>query len=154
MTEQKETRVTGEPLRILLVEDNHDHAEIIMRNMEDFNVSNAITHVDDGEQALDYLFARGRYQDRKTFPLPHLMLLDLRLPKVDGLQVLRAVKESLTLRPIPVVVLTTSEAERDLAMAYEYHANSYLTKPVAFEEFSRLLADLGFYWLAWNRCPW
>lgn len=141
-------------MTILLVEDNPDHAELVMRNLEDFKVANRIVHLDDGEAALDYLNGMGKYADRKRFPLPHLMLLDLRLPKVDGLQVLREVKCNDTLRALPVVVLTTSDAERDLAMAYKYHANSYLTKPVDFNDFSRLLGDLGFYWLAWNKRPW
>jgi CheY-like chemotaxis protein len=82
------------------------------------------------------------------------MLLDLRLPKVDGLQVLKQVKENRLLQALPVVILTTSAAERDLAMAYEYHANSYLTKPINFEEFHQMLTTLGCYWLVWNRCPW
>lgn len=146
--------MTGEPLTILLVEDNPDHAELVLRNMEDFKVANKVVHVEDGEAALDYLHGKGEYADRKRFPLPHLMLLDLRLPKVDGLQVLKEVKCSDTLRALPVVILTTSDAERDLAMAYEYHANSYLTKPVDFNDFSSLLGDMGFYWLAWNKRPW
>jgi CheY-like chemotaxis protein len=146
--------MTGEPLTILLVEDNPDHAELVIRNMADFKVANRIVHIEDGEVALDYLHGRGEYADRTLFPLPHLMLLDLRLPKVDGLQVLKEVKCSDSLRALPVVVLTTSDAERDLAMAYEYHANSYLTKPVDFNDFSRLLGDMGFYWLAWNKRPW
>lgn len=146
--------MTGEPLTILLVEDNLDHAELVIRNMEDFKIANSIVHLEDGEAALDYLHGRGEYADRTRFPLPHLMLLDLRLPKVDGLQVLKEVKGSEKLRALPVVILTTSDGERDLAMAYEYHANSYLTKPVDFNDFSRLLGDLGFYWLAWNKRPW
>lgn len=146
--------MTGEPLTILLVEDNPDHAELVVRNMEDFKVANRVVHIEDGEAALDYLHGKGEYADRKRFPLPHLMLLDLRLPKVDGLQVLKEVKCSDTLRALPVVILTTSDAERDLAMAYEYHANSYLTKPVDFNDFNSLLGDLGFYWLAWNKRPW
>lgn len=146
--------MSGEPLAILLVEDNPDHAELVMRNLDDLKVANKIVHVEDGEAALDYLHGRGEYADRKRFPLPHLMLLDLRLPKVDGLQVLKEVKCSDTLRALPVVILTTSAAERDLAMAYEYHANSYLIKPVDFNEFNSLLGDLGFYWLAWNKRPW
>jgi len=146
--------MNGEPLTILLVEDNPDHAELVMRNMSDFQVANRIVHVEDGEAALDYLFARGAYADRQGLPLPHLMLLDLRLPKVDGLQVLKEVKIDPRLRTVPVVILTTSDAERDMAMAYEFHANSYLTKPVAFADFSKLLADMGFYWLAWNKLPW
>ena len=141
-------------MTILLVEDNLDHAELVIRNMEDFKVANRIVHVEDGEAALDYLYGKGEYADRTRFPLPHLMLLDLRLPKVDGLQVLKEVKCSETLRALPVVILTTSDAERDLAMAHEYHANSYLTKPVDFTDFRNLLGDLGFYWLAWNKRPW
>jgi CheY-like chemotaxis protein len=150
----RETLVAGEPLTILLVEDNPDHAELVMRNMAALHAANRIVHVEDGEAALDYLYGRGDYADRKRFPLPHLMLLDLRLPKVDGLQVLKQVKEDRALQALPVVVLTTSDAERDLTMAYGYHANSYLTKPVGFKEFGNLLKDLGFYWLAWNKRPW
>lgn len=146
--------MTGEPLTILLVEDNPDHAELVMRNMEDFQVANRIIHVEDGEEALDYLYKRGKYSDREKFPVPHLVLLDLRLPKIDGLEVLKEIKSDVGLRAVPVVILTTSDAERDMAKAYEYHANSYVTKPVNFLEFSRLLKDLGFYWLAWNRQPW
>jgi CheY-like chemotaxis protein len=146
--------MNGEPLTILLVEDNQDHAELVMRNMEDFQVANTIVHVEDGEAALDYLYGSGKYTDRKQFPLPHLMLLDLRLPKIDGMEVLKVVKSDKALRPMPVVILTTSDAERDIAMAYEYNANSYVTKPVNFSQFSKLLKDLGFYWLAWNKRPW
>lgn len=146
--------LAGEPLIILLVEDNLDHAELVMRNLADFQVANRIFHVADGEVALAYLFGKGAYADRTRYPLPHLMLLDLRLPKIDGLEVLKRVKEDSALRVMPVVVLTSSEAERDLAKAYEHHANSYVTKPVEFIEFSKLLRDLGFYWLAWNKPPW
>jgi len=146
--------MTGEPLVILLVEDNPDHAELVLRSLGDFQVANRIVHLEDGEVALEYLRGQGGYADRKAYPMPHLMLLDLRLPKVDGLEVLRVIKESETLRPLPVVILTTSDAERDMAMAYGYHANSYLTKPVDFANFGNLLKDLGFYWLAWNSRPW
>ena len=146
--------MNGEPLTILLVEDNPDHAELIKRNMGDFQVANTLNHVKDGQAALDYLHGRGKYADRQQFPMPHLILLDLRLPKVDGLDVLKEIKIDDALRVIPVVILTTSEAERDMAMAYDYHANSYVTKPVNFIDFSKLLKDLGFYWLAWNRHPW
>lgn len=146
--------MNGEPLTILLVEDNPDHAELVMRNLEDSLVANRIIHVEDGEAALEYLFGRGDYADRSRFPRPDLALLDLRLPKIDGLEVLKEVKADPGLRPIPVVILTTSDAERDLAMAYEYHANSYVTKPVDFSQFNQLLHDLGFYWLAWNKRPW
>jgi CheY-like chemotaxis protein len=144
----------GRPMTILLVEDNPDHAELVKRNLEDFQVANHIYHVEDGEAALDYVYRRGTYSDHKKFPRPDVILLDLRLPRIDGLEVLKQIKRDLTLQAIPVVVLTTSDAEKDLAQAYEYHANSYVTKPVNFENFSRLLRDLGYYWLAWNKRPW
>ena len=144
----------GKPLTILLVEDNPDHAELVKRNLEEFQVANHIYHVEDGEAALDYVYRRNTYSDQVKFPRPDLILLDLRLPRIDGLEVLKQIKCDLTLQAIPVVVLTTSDAEKDLAQAYEYHANSYVTKPVNFDNFSRLLRDLGYYWLAWNKRPW
>jgi len=144
----------GEPLTILLVEDNADHAELVRRNLEDAVVVNRFQHVEDGEAALDYLYGRGAYTDHQRYPRPHLILLDLRLPRIDGLEVLKQIKHDPNLHTIPVVILTTSDAERDMALAYEHNANSYLTKPVDFGRFSVLLKDLGFYWLAWNQHPW
>ena len=144
----------GEPLVILLVEDNLAHAEMIIRSLEDHRVANTIRHVLDGEAALDYLYRRGQFAEPKTSPRPHLILLDLRLPKINGLQVLQEIKQDQTLLAIPVVILTTSEAERDLTIAYQSYANSYLVKPIDFLKFSQLIGDLGFYWLAWNRQPW
>lgn len=143
--------MTGEPLTILLVEDNPDHAELAIRNLDDAMIANRVIHLEDGEEALNFLYNNGKYENS---PRPHLVLLDLRLPKLDGLEVLKQVKSDPKLKSIPVVILTTSSAERDLAMAYEYHANSYVTKPVDFEAFSRMLKDMGFYWLAWNQRPW
>jgi CheY-like chemotaxis protein len=145
--------MSGKPLNILLVEDNPDHAELVRRNLESFQVANYLHHVEDGAAALDYIFGQGIYADRVQFPAPDLVLLDLRLPRVDGLEVLRLVKTHPTLHCTPIVVLTTSDAERDVAMAYEYHANSFVTKPVDFHRLSQLIKDLGFYWLAWNKKP-
>lgn len=145
--------IEGEPLCILLVEDNPDHAELAIRNLSDAGLVNHLFHVEDGEAALDYLYNRGKYADTQAYPRPNLVLLDLRLPKVDGIEVLKQVKGADELKSIPVVILTTSAAERDLAQAYNNYANSYLTKPVDFVSFSSLLRDLGFYWLAWNKCP-
>ena len=144
----------GEPLIILLVEDNPDHAELVVRSFNDHHVVNKIYHVIDGEAALDYLFQRGEYANPESSPEPHVILLDLRLPKIDGLQVLQEIKADKKLRRIPVVVLTTSDAESDLAQAYEQHANSYLVKPVDFDKFTQMMEALGFYWLCWNRHPW
>lgn len=144
----------GQPLTILHVEDNTDHAQLVARSLERNRVANVIYHVTDGEEALDYLFLRGKYANPESAPRPQIVLLDLRLPKVDGLEVLRTIKTSDALSTIPVVILTSSEAEKDVAQAYEYHANSYLVKPVGFEKFSDLMQQLGFYWLAWNRYPW
>ena len=145
--------MNGEPLNILLVEDNSAHAELVMAGFEKDNVANRIHHVWDGEEALDYLLHKGAYREAEKYPVPNLVLLDLRLPKIDGLEVLKVIKEDATLRRIPVVVLTTSDAERDVAMAYDQHANSYLVKPLDFEKFHKMMIDLGFYWLAWNRHP-
>jgi CheY-like chemotaxis protein len=145
--------MNGEPVIVLLVEDNPDHAELIIRTLADHRIANKIFHVSDGQQALEYLFRQGAYQAVYTSPRPHVILLDLRLPRVDGLQVLDEIKRDEALRIIPVVVLTTSEAEKDIARAYDNHANSYLVKPVGFEEFTQLMDDLGFYWLGWNTNP-
>ena len=144
----------GAPLVILLVEDNPAHAELVMRGLTTNRVNNRIYHVADGELALDYLNQRNEFSDPKSAPRPHLVLLDLRLPKIDGLTVLKFIKTSDELRAIPTIILTTSEAERDITMAYDSYANSYVVKPVDFDKFTSLMSDLGFYWLAWNAKPY
>ena len=146
--------MNGNALTILFVEDNPDHAELVMRSFEDHRVANQIHHLTDGEAALDYLLRRGVYSDPEKSPRPHVVLLDLRLPKVDGLEVLKIIRSSEGLEKIPVVILTTSHAELDVDRAYEYHANSYLVKPLDFDKFTKLMDDLGFYWLGWNHYPW
>jgi len=145
--------LTGEPLHILLVEDNDAHAELVIRGMRDQQVANIIHHVVDGEQALDYLFSRGAYTDPQKNPRPNFILLDLRLPRVDGLEVLRTIKATPSLLRIPVVILTSSDAESDIARSYDYHANSYIVKPLDFKTFTQLMKELGFYWLGWNTKP-
>ncbi len=137
---------------ILLVEDNDDHAELVMRTFGKLTDRVRLEHLSDGAQALDYLSARGEYADSRP-PRPAVILLDLRLPKVDGLEVLRQLKETPDLKSIPVVILTTSAAEADVARAYEHHANAYLVKPIEFSQFSNLLRDLGLFWLVWNKGP-
>lgn len=153
-TAAQEPSAEGDPLTILFVEDNPDHAELVMRSFEDHRVANRIHHLADGEAALDYLLRRNDYAEPESSPRPHVVLLDLRLPKVDGLEVLKVMRSSEHLARIPVVVLTTSHAELDVGKAYEYHANSYLVKPLDFEKFTTLMDDLGFYWLGWNHYPW
>jgi len=145
--------MVGEPILVMLVEDNIDHAELVIRTMEEHRIANKVRHFLDGQSALDYLFRRGEYSEFIDPHRPHVILLDLRLPRVDGIDVLKAIKEDAELKSIPVVVLTTSEAEKDVAKAYYNHANSYLVKPVGFEDFKKLMDDLGFYWLGWNINP-
>ncbi len=147
-------KLNGDAFTILLVEDNPAHAELVMRSFEDHRVANQIIHLSDGEAALEYLFQRGSFADENTSPRPHVILLDLRLPRIDGLDVLKEIKSSDDLRSIPVVILTTSEAERDAARAYEQHANSFVVKPLDFSRFTDLMKELGFYWLGWNYFPW
>ena len=149
-----ESEINGKPVTVLLVEDNPAHAELVIRSFEDHRIANKIYHVSDGEEALDYLLRRGAYAEPAKSPTPHMVLLDLRLPRIDGLEVLKEIKSVKELEKIPTVIFTTSSAEVDVAKAYGYHANSYLVKPVNFEKFNQLMDDIGFYWLAWNHHPW
>ena len=143
--------MNDDALAVLLVEDNPAHAEIIVRMLRDQGIALRVHHVCDGEAALDYLFRRGPYTDHGRYPAPHLVLLDLRLPKIDGLEVLKQIKSSEDLRVLPVVVLSSSEAETDIAAAYRQHANSYLVKPMDYQKFVVLIETLGLYWLTLNR---
>lgn len=143
----------GETPMILLVEDNEDHAEIVKRSFRAHKTAHRIHHVTDGETALDYVLQRGEYSDPEKSPRPDLILLDLRLPKVDGLEVLKEIKQSEDLRGIPVVILTSSQAGNDVRMACDYHANSYIVKPLEFSKFTDLMRDLRAYWLGWNVNP-
>lgn len=144
---------SGAPANILLVEDNPDHAELIVRGFEDHPIPNRIRHVSDGEAALDYLFRRGAWADPESSPTPGLVLLDLRLPKIDGLEVLRRVRDSKDHDHLPVVILSTSRAEGDVRRAYEHQSNSYLVKPLDFASFTAMINDVGYYWLSWNHYP-
>jgi two-component system, response regulator len=139
-----------QPITILLIEDEPAHAEIVRRNFESIGIANRLQHVSDGEAALDYLYRNNTFSDPASSPRPGLVLLDLRLPKVDGLQVLKTIKADPDLNNIPVVVLTTSASEADIAMAYTNNVNSYLVKPADFRQFSELLNALGTYWMSWN----
>ena len=143
----------GEPIVILLVEDDLAHIEIIKRNFEASRLANRLISVEDGQEALDYLYRKGKYKDTDQSPLPNLILLDLRLPKVDGLEVLKTIKADPALSSIPVVILTTSPAESDMVKAYKYNTNSYLVKPVDFSKFNQLMNTFGYYWIVWNQYP-
>lgn len=142
--------VVGSSLKILLVEDNPAHAELVIRSFKDQTMQSEIHHVINGELALDYLFQRGEYANAEKYPSPHVVLLDIRMPKVNGLDVLRELKASEKLRHIPVIILTTSDAEQDVNRAYQNYVNSYLVKPVEFDKFMQLMEEFGYYWLNWN----
>lgn len=137
--------------RVLLVEDNPDHATLVQESLGEFHRIDEIHWLQDGEQALQYLRRTGAYSDPDTSPRPDMILLDLRLPKIDGLEVLQMVKNDETLRSIPVVVLTSSSASPDVTEAYHHNANSYLVKPVTYQQFVSLMDLLGQYWMSCNR---
>lgn len=138
---------------VLLVEDDQDHAELVRRCLQEHLPSAGLHHVSDGQQALDYLNRRGGFADQAQSPRPDLVLLDLRLPRVDGLSVLRQVKDTPELRNVPVVVLTTSDAIPDVTAAYRSYVNSYLVKPMDFARFDALVRQIGLYWVGRNRHP-
>lgn len=138
--------------RILLIEDNDDHAELVCRALEEYDPPPAVTRISDGEAAVTYL-ARQMLDDPTAYPRPDLVLLDLRLPRVDGLDVLREIKTSAALRSLPVVVLSSSQAESDLAQAYAGRVNAYLVKPADSTGLDEMLRDTRTFWLAWNRRP-
>lgn len=141
------------PNTILLVEDNPDDVELTLRAFARAKVANEIIVVRDGEEALEYLFATGRHQGRNPNELPQVVLLDLKLPKVDGHEVLRRVRAHETTRRLPVVVLTSSNEERDIIGSYDLGANSFVRKPVDFSEFIDAARHLGLYWLVLNCTP-
>ena len=136
---------------VLLVEDNPRDAELTIRALKRRKLANQLIHVEDGEEALDFLFARGRHAGRSDQGKPRLVLLDLKLPKVDGLGVLRAMRADPRTRHTPVVILTSSEEDRDVVEGYQLGVNSYIVKPVEFEAFSEAVARLGSYWLLMNK---
>jgi CheY-like chemotaxis protein len=144
----EDTRTT-----VLLVEDDPAHAEIVRRNFAALNVNLRLDHVSDGEAALDYLRRQGRYAGDATVARPGLVLLDLRLPRLNGLEVLATMKGDARLEPIPVVALTTSDADTDIRDAYRLGVNSYVVKPLERAAFEALLVTLGHYWLQWNEQP-
>lgn len=142
-----------EEVEILLVEDNPDDLELAMFALRKNNLANRIQVARDGEEALDFLFCRGAFADRSFESPPRVVLLDLKLPKVDGLEVLREVKSDPRTKSIPVVVMTSSNQQRDMVEGYHLGVNSYIQKPVDFDKFRQIIKDLGFYWLVINQSP-
>ncbi len=142
-----------EPKIILLIEDNPDDETLTLRALKNHNIRNEVVVARDGVEALDYLFGMGSHAGRDTRVMPQLVLLDLKLPKVDGLEVLRRIRADERTRLLPVVILTSSGEERDLVEGYSLGANSYVRKPVDFLQFSRAVQQLGLYWLLLNEPP-
>jgi CheY-like chemotaxis protein len=140
-------------VEILLVEDSPADAELALRALRKQNLANKVHHVWDGAAALEFLFATGAYADRGVENTPKVVLLDLKLPKVDGLEVLRRIKSDARTKRIPVVVMTSSREEHDVVESYDLGVNSYIVKPVDFEQFVKSVSELGLYWLLLNQPP-
>jgi CheY-like chemotaxis protein len=138
---------------ILIVEDNPNDAQLTMRSLKKNNLANHIMHVSDGQAAVDYLFGEGEYQGRNVLDQPKVVLLDLKLPKLNGLQVLARIRGDARTKMLPVVILTSSQQESDLIESYKLGANSYIVKPVEFENFAKSVQEVGLYWLLLNKPP-
>lgn len=142
-----------EEMEILLVEDNPTDAEMTLRALRRNNLANKVHWVKDGEQALEFMFRTGAYADRDPAAVPKLVMLDIKMPKVDGIEVLRRIKANEETRTVPVVVMTSSNEERDVVESYRLGVNSYIVKPVQFESFLETVAEIGLYWVITNRVP-
>ena len=140
-------------LEILLVEDNMNDAELTIRALTKNKIANHITHLKDGEEALEFLFGTGKFLGRDIENKPKMILLDLKMPKVNGLEVLEQIKQDANTKTIPVVVLTSSKEHPDIEKCYRLGVNSYIVKPVDFQNFSKAVTELGFYWLLLNQPP-
>jgi two-component system response regulator len=140
-------------VEILLVEDNQNDAELIVRVFRDQSLANHIIVVGDGEEALDFLFCRGKYAGRNAFKSPKVVFLDLKLPKFNGLEVLKEIKTNEKSKKLPVVIVTSSREDPDIETAYELGANGYIVKPVQFDEFQKAMSNAGFFWLLVNQPP-
>jgi two-component system response regulator len=138
---------------VLLVEDNPDDAGLVIRELKKNHLGNNLIHLGDGAEALDFIFGRGKFSDRKIEDKPKVILLDLKMPKIDGLQVLREIRADDRTKLIPVVLMTSSREERDIVESYRLGANAYVVKPVGFDSFSRAVAELGMFWVLVNQPP-
>jgi two-component system response regulator len=140
-------------VEILLVEDNDHDAEMALRALKKNNISNKITRLKDGEEALEFLFGTGDFEGRSVHNQPRVILLDLKMPKVDGLEVLKAVRSNKDTQNIPIVMLTSSKEERDVVDGYKLGVNSFIVKPVEFNSFMEAVKEIGFYWVILNELP-
>ncbi len=140
-------------IEILLVEDNMNDAEMTIRALKKNNIANKLVHLKDGEEAIDFIFAQGMYADRDIENVPKVILLDLKMPKVNGIEVLEKVKSDERTRKIPIVVLTSSSEDPDIQKCYSLGVNSYVVKPVKFGAFVQAVSELGMYWMLLNKPP-
>lgn len=140
-------------VEIVLIEDNINDAELTLRALKKHNITNQLIHLKDGAEALDYMFAEGEYAERDLLSTPKVILLDLKMPKVDGLEVLRRLKSDERTKAIPVVVLSSSREDPDVERCYKLGVNSYIVKPVEFSDFIKAVSDLGLYWMLHNQPP-
>jgi len=140
-------------VEILLIEDNRHETKLLIRNLRKNNLANHLLHLDDGAEALNFIFAKEKYSDRQVEDCPRLILLDLKIPKVDGFEILKRIKSDPGTQSVPVVILTSSREEQDIVNSYKLGANSYIVKPVNFDSFSKAVTELGLYWMLLNVNP-
>ena len=138
-------------VEILLIEDNYEDAELTIRALKKQHLANKLTHLMDGAEALDFIFGIGNYSERNILQVPRVIFLDLKMPKINGLEVLQKIKSDPRTRAIPVVILTSSAEDPDIRRSYDLGANSYIVKPVDFENFAKTVSELGLYWMVVNR---
>lgn len=145
--------MTQRAVRMLLVEDDPSHRLLIRKSLENHGVSNDVNEVEDGQEALDYIYGVGVYADRKKYPMPDIVILDIKMPRMDGFGVLERLKSDPKMKRIPVIMLTTSSRDEEIAKGYECGANAYVTKPLDFEDFAKKLHDLKMFWVLTAEIP-
>lgn len=146
--------MNAEPIDILLVEDNVHDAELTIRALLKSGITNPLLHVKDGEEAINFMYGKGHYSNKNANDLPKLILLDLKMPKVDGIEVLRVLKGDEHLKKVPVVLLTSSKEDKDVKECYSCGVNSYIVKPVDFDSYKKSVTSVAFYWLTLNQLPY
>jgi two-component system response regulator len=152
--DNKRTMVTKlQNVEVLLIEDNQDDADMVIRTLKKNNVGNRLLHLSDGAEALDFLFASGKFSNRSEQMRPKVILLDLSLPRISGIDILRKIKNDERTKAIPVVIMTTSSEAKDILDSYQIGVNGYVVKPMTFADFARTVSDLGFYWMFTSKLP-